>query len=1350
MATSCGEAVYFNTIEQSWQLGWRVEGGVKDEKGKVWKGVKEVYVIMDDASIDMDTEDLLKLNELHEGALLRCVQRRHSEDKIYTFIGPSVILSINPWKFTIPDYTDDKIPLYITGEKGIPPHIWTIGRMSYDNMMETRQNQTVLVSGESGAGKTEAVKSLLKFLGALSAARAGELGGDSASDGADTPVAEEAPQTLQQKIEACNPILETFGNAKTVRNDNSSRFGKFLKVAYDEDGRICGARTINYLLERSRVIGCGPQERVFHSFYQILASKDGQEKYGLDPARAYPSVGSHPKIENVDDAKEYEDTCHAMEVMGFTEAERDATWGLVAGILHLMRVSFDTDPETDATVLAASAVEVLAKCAKCWSVSADDLQRDMLQVTVKAGNERVIRKHSLQKAASVRDALCKEVYASLFQWLIFRINATMAPDEVAEASWIGLLDIFGFEHFQHNSLEQLCINLANEMLQNHYNQHIFTADIEECRSEGIETQHVEFQDNQAVVSMVAHSKDGILAHLDDQCKTRPEDDDAFLERVTQEFSKKPAFFRSALDRDSFRLQHYAAEVRYCVTNFGEKNLDSVQDSLLDVVRNSANDAISGILRSAETAKSNESVTGIFKRQLNELLEMINQTKPSWIRCIKPHPVKRPKLFDPVTSMAQLCSSGVLETVRVRKSGYPVRLPHALFVNRFRILLPKELRQQWKAETLDPVKGCKAILEKLGLGAEKAQIGHTKVFLRTFAHTEMEDVRMNAYAEYATTIRSWSVTALAVQDLFNRKHQGLLKLLRAQQHERSDLEAGEKDARADVDAEETAAFAGDIAALEAGEHRAAFERWHAASAAAVCAEEAEEAVHLRNHCADLRALHDEGERLRFERVADAARAVEVELWEQEGFLRIVLLSEEDVLATVRLTGEKDSLDEEQEEEQRRVVAINERRERRVVDLEAAEDRAAIELLCEEAEALLTELCPARAAVADLLLENERAVVRTAEEAARQRAELLEEQAWAFLELSAEEDAGVRAAAAFGGAFWSEVHRVERQCTEDEETAAREGVEAEEEAAHGAVCDAFEEGWARAAEAQAQRETSEFQAMEHINRLRIEEVYVASLPHLRHERSRVRVRLLQGYMEDCVREETDRRADITEHYAAFWNAIHLAWATAHQKVLLQEVEGECWAHRRGIEGLYAESRAQLETLSLQNECRVAAIDRARELEMVYAKLDSIVDPHPPASGRGRTTSQSPLPFRHGTCSPSEAYTQKHLASSPPPALPPPSYGQSLTPSRAGVGAGASRASHAGTAAKSPVHSSVSRDPHDPFKDGTWLWRAMYPSVSKRWTKVFVKALGMQREHCCYASLSKTLFDAPLCHALTQTES
>ena len=1123
MSLNDGELVYYKSSDESWVLGHK-KGSivVAESKKKEWKvknNSNDVYVIMDPNSVDEDTEDLLKMGELHEGALLRSVRKRHSNDEIYTFIGGSVVLSLNPWKFTIPNYTSDRIPYYASGGRN-PPHIWCIGKTAYEDMMLTKKNQTVLVSGESGAGKTEAVKSLLKFLGALSSIRAGSSDNEEGQQGV----------KLQQQIEACNPILETFGNAKTVRNDNSSRFGKFLKVVYNENGVVCGAHTINYLLERSRVVSTAPKERLFHSFYQLLATKKARTKYNLDEGKCYEVCGDSITIEGVDDEEGFEETNNAFNVIGISEVQRESVWGIVAGILHLQRIEFGKDEATDATEVKSKSTKYLKLAAECWGIDSDSLQQEFLSVKVKAGNETVTRKHSVLKAQSCRDAICKEIYASLFQWLIDKINITMKPTS-EEASFIGLLDIFGFEHFKINSLEQLCINLANEMLQNHYNAHIFTADIAECQAEGIETQHVEYQDNTEIVSLIADTKSGILAHLDDQCKTRPEDDAAFLERVTSQCESKDSIFRrTKLDRDCFRISHYAAEVTYAVEGFGEKNLDSVQDGLLNLLKSSSKPLISEVMESG--TRSLDTVTSIFKKQLRSLLSVIESTTPAWIRCIKPHPVKKPGLFDPITTMAQLASSGVLETVRVRKLGYPVRLSHALFAERFKILLPRGVDPD-----SDPEKLSQEILNNLKLSKEKAQIGKTKVFLRSFAHTFVEDARVAAFDNHSNTIRSFAMTALAMQDAFGKKHRELVALLKKQRVEREEFVASHEQDACSVPTEELEERSeiykiekeGQLVCLSSQFDRIVedlHEEEMQTRQAIIQLREDEEKYRVdMEYDRSLPLLHFD-EQQEFELISD------VQWQEQVSFI-------DDLLVT-------------------HIGLIAQQHQSEVSLLESVECFERDVLLLEQAEENLRE---------QLIFQE---VFRTAE------------------------------AIQIASDSYVEVNASERVCVESEESDFRDGISIEQEGYWEILLVTHDQSYERAKTVQSWREINELISMEETLRTALLRDYDLDVDLLWVDHSHLKVGLFSQYMFDCEIQEASQRTAILQPYWAFWSALQHAWDSTLYVALLLELQSCHLRSRDSLIGLYDESIVVLQTLEAREGSSAAAVARDRELGKVYENL------------------------------------------------------------------------------------------------------------------------------------------------------
>ncbi|KAJ9467069.1 Myosin-5 [Diplonema papillatum] len=1422
-----GEAVFFNTSSDSWMLGRRSRDGVvTGENGQVYKALREVYHIMDEEGIEAETDDLLKLGELHEGVLLRCVRKRHARDEIYTFIGPAVILSINPWKFTIPAYTADQMPSYIRGDKGVPPHIWSIGKTAYENMMTHSQNQTILVSGESGAGKTEAVKSLLKFLGKMSEAHAAmiqssedmiEKGVVKVTDEIDDPPpepprGETRSDILQAKIEACNPILETFGNAKTVRNDNSSRFGKFLEVNYDGEGRICGAHTINYLLERSRVVSAGGHERLFHSFYQLMASTDAKTVYGLEGPSHYKSLGDTIRIEGVDDAKDFKDTSHAMRTMGLSEEQVKSVWAVVAGILHLHRVSFQANEDTDETEVVPATAVYLEKAAEVWCVDADTFKRELLCVTVKAGNELVVRKYSPQKATATRDAICKEVYASLFQWLIDQINDTMRPEPGVSASWIGLLDIFGFEHFQHNSLEQLCINLANEMLQNHYNEHIFTADMMECRAEGIETQHVEFQDNKAVVDLIAHNTKGILAHLDDQCKTRPDDNMAFLDRITRDLSKDPAFFRSKLDRDAFRLKHYAADVRYGVANFGEKNLDSVPDGILKVVRASTDPLIAGL---AKAEPGSDSVTGIFKKQLRDLINVINLTKPSWIRCIKPHPVKRPRLFEPVSSMAQLASSGVLETVRVRQAGYPVRIPHAVFVNRFRILLPNMRR----SGAVDQV-AARSVLEALQLPAEKAQVGKTKVFLRSYVHTELEDARNATYARVATVVSMWGRTRVAMRDAFKRKYRSLLELLREQKKVKQAFEADAVEQLAQVAEEETAALPALFAAV-AEDERLCFQNWcEADRCRAVEPEEAAARDLLLEESRRLRLLYDNWEKMVLDRNYDGSIPL-LYCEEEEEWRSVVLRAEEDRACLMDLLGERTAIANAARAEERRFEESAESFARRMLETGEAEGFGRMACAAGEASARLRELVAQRRAIDQRKAAEETEIVEQAQERELELIRFYEAEAIAAIIIRADES---RAASGSITSAWTVLlqdrHQEERERACSWEAASRhvlageedvdsayakivfdeelqtikhratatklwqsiraeqrdgvsyaEGVQRsrisnEEDAFYDVFVKACEQSRARAFAVQCWRQKNVLETKERHLRADVERECDVSVAVLWERHNDVQTFLYNDFLWGTCTEEARDRQNIARSWDAFHIAAGEAYADNKIDALKEELDRRCWLSRRALELVYRESRAQLEAFVLKHQARAAAVQRSREVSEIRDALDDLdqsllarpADPfsvphaHPddnlgtPNTLAGGPPDHSP-PGSPNVRLPDPAYAQHRAYYSPagsptkvpryhtfaeasPLASPPtrrsrlPAASQPPPPPLPPhLRAPKSSCLASPVALSRSLSPNVGPDPGapDPFTGGTWLWRAMTPSVGKRWTRFFVKLIG-----------------------------
>jgi myosin heavy subunit len=784
MTAFVGEKVFFQCPNRSWISGkledWDDDKHVGScralDGNDVVKRVKadDMHPAAESA-FDEDVDDLLLMTELHDSTLLDCVRRRYMGDVIYTNIG-AIVVALNPFKYTIPAYTDDKMPSYLCEgeviEKSLP-HSWACAHNTYFEMKNEQANQCILVSGESGAGKTEASKIVMKYLGALASKH-----GDESNRAAATLVA--------TKINLASPPLEAFGNAKTVRNDNSSRFGKFMMVKFDDSGFLVGANITKYLLEKSRIVTASPGERIYHAFYLVLRSKAARARFNLKEDKHYRTVSSGSTLANkeFDSEAEYDEVTSSMEQMGIDKTSVESMWKVVAGILHLENIDFVPDDES--CVPSATSMEVIANGTKLWGIDSVRYQQELRETTMYIMGKPVKKNMNVSQAADARGALDKAMYDAVFSWLVEQCNKLLNVE--SDANWIGLLDIFGFEDFKLNSFEQLCINLTNETLQHHYNTFIFCKDVAECRAEGIDMSGIPFPDNTPCLQMIS-AKGGIIGLLDEECQLGSGSDMGFYDKVCGKFADHEFFEVKKTAKSTFIVKHYAGNVSYEVENFREKNLDTLKDAWKEIMRASTDPLIASLLPAPtpDAKGPKTTVGGFFRKQLQELMDVINATNPHWIRCIKPHPAKKPLMFDGVSVLKQLSSSGVLGTVKIRKAGYAVRIPKPQFVDTYKIVAVAK----GKPATAE------AILALMGFGKAEGQIGTKRVFLRSQPYLKLEIARKEALSGSAKVVQAHAHSALAynrTQANVQTKHRELFDKLRARVKALVALQVKERGAR----------------------------------------------------------------------------------------------------------------------------------------------------------------------------------------------------------------------------------------------------------------------------------------------------------------------------------------------------------------------------------------------------------------------------------------------------------------------------------------------------------------------------------------------------------------------------
>ncbi|KAL5702009.1 hypothetical protein ACHQM5_027281 [Ranunculus cassubicifolius] len=679
-------------------------------------------------------DDMTKLSYLHEPGVLQNLSTRYELNEIYTYTG-NILIAINPFQRLSHLYDLHMMEQY----KGAPfgelsPHVFAVADVAYRAMINEGKSNSILVSGESGAGKTETTKMLMRYLA--------YMGGRAATEG----------RTVEQQVLESNPVLEAFGNAKTVRNNNSSRFGKFVEIQFDKHGRISGAAIRTYLLERSRVCQVSDPERNYHCFYLLCAAPPEEvEKYKLGNPKSfhYLNQSNCYELVGISDARDYLNTRRAMDIVGISEKQQEAIFRVVAAILHLGNIEFAKGKEIDSSVpkdeKSKFHLQMTADLLMCDSVALEDALCKRVMITP----EEVIKRSLDPLAATVsRDGLAKTIYSRLFDWLVDTINTSIGQDPNSKYL-IGVLDIYGFESFKTNSFEQFCINYTNEKLQQHFNQHVFKMEQEEYTKEQIDWSYIEFVDNQDVLDLIEKKPGGIIALLDEACMFPKSTHETFCQKLYQTFKVHKRFVKPKLSRTDFSIAHYAGEVLYQADQFLDKNKDYVVPEHQDLLSASKCSFVAGLFPqlAEEATKSSKfsSIGARFKVQLQQLMETLNSTEPHYIRCVKPNNLLKPAIFENVNIMHQLRCGGVLEAIRISCAGYPTRRAFDEFILRFGLLAPEVLEGNY-----DEKVACKKILEKKGL--KGFQIGKTKIFLRAGQMAELDARRTEVLSGAAKCIQ----------------------------------------------------------------------------------------------------------------------------------------------------------------------------------------------------------------------------------------------------------------------------------------------------------------------------------------------------------------------------------------------------------------------------------------------------------------------------------------------------------------------------------------------------------------------------------------------------------------------
>lgn len=696
---------------------------------------------------DKGIEDMIKMNTLDEESILKNLKIRYLNNLIYTNTG-SILVSLNPYK-RLPIYAQEVVREYIgtsSASMGPAPHIFATAEACYHDMRDRHRNQSVIISGESGAGKTEATKLILQFLAARTTKHS----------------------AVEQKILESSPILEAFGNAKTVRNDNSSRFGKFIEIHFEGSGQICGAKISNYLLERSRLVWQAQSERNYHIFYQFLAGADKEEKerYQLLDIEQYNYLNQSgcTSVPTINDEEDYNRVRQALLAMDMSADVQDHLFTILSGIMRLGNVQFE-----GAEVSKVSNPQELEIVGQLLKISPEGLGRALTTRTLVVSGQKIQVNFKAAQAADARDALAKAIYSKLFDWIVVTINKVIYKPKPVK-SFIGVLDIFGFENFNVNSFEQFCINYANEKLQQYFNETIFKIEQTEYSTEAIKWDNIDFNDNQDTIDLIEKTRPpGIISLLDEECRFPKATDTTFLEKIDNGYKTHKKFYRPKKSRTAFVIKHYAGEVAYETANFLEKNRDTLAEDLVALLNDSKLPLVKALfpLSEVDTQSSGRqakspTVGTNFKAQLAELMATLGATAPHYVRCIKPNTMKAPAMFDDDMVLAQLRYAGMMETIRIRRLGYPVRYPVKEFMYRYRMLLPlgyaNDPKNKDKSGQLDLFAVAKNILSKVPSPSEDGslqwQLGKTKVFMKEAQSAAVENTRNKAIWAKVVTIQSW--------------------------------------------------------------------------------------------------------------------------------------------------------------------------------------------------------------------------------------------------------------------------------------------------------------------------------------------------------------------------------------------------------------------------------------------------------------------------------------------------------------------------------------------------------------------------------------------------------------------
>uniref|UniRef100_A0A673WNC8 Myosin, heavy chain 10, non-muscle n=1 Tax=Salmo trutta TaxID=8032 RepID=A0A673WNC8_SALTR len=712
-------------------------------------------------------EDMAELTCLNEASVLHNLKDRYYSGLIYTYSGLFCVV-INPYKY-LPIYSENIIEMY-RGKKRheMPPHIYAISESAYRCMLQDREDQSILCTGESGAGKTENTKKVIQYLAHVASSHKGKKDHN-------IPVSPESPKPvklqaennnvgeLERQLLQANPILESFGNAKTVKNDNSSRFGKFIRINFDVTGYIVGANIETYLLEKSRAVRQAKDERTFHIFYQLLcgAGEHLRSDLLLEGFNSYRFLSNgNITVPGQQDKDNFQETMEAMHIMSFSHDEILAMLKVVSSVLQFGNIVFKKERNSDQASMPENTAA--QKLCHLLGLNVMEFTRAILSPRIKVGRDYVQKAQTKEQADFAVEALAKATYERLFRWLVHRINKALDRTKRQGASFIGILDIAGFEIFQLNSFEQLCINYTNEKLQQLFNHTMFVLEQEEYQREGIEWSFIDFGlDLQPCIDLIERPANppGVLALLDEECWFPKATDKTFIDKLVQEQGTHSKFQkpRQLKDKADFCIIHYAGKVDYKADEWLMKNMDPLNDNVATLLNQSTDKFVAELWKDVDRIVGLDQVAGmaettfgatyktkkgmfrtvgqLYKESLTKLMATLRNTNPNFVRCIIPNHEKKAGKLEPHLVLDQLRCNGVLEGIRICRQGFPNRIVFQEFRQRYEILTPNAIPKGF----MDGKQACERMIRALELDSNLFRIGQSKIFFRTgvLAHLEEE-------------------------------------------------------------------------------------------------------------------------------------------------------------------------------------------------------------------------------------------------------------------------------------------------------------------------------------------------------------------------------------------------------------------------------------------------------------------------------------------------------------------------------------------------------------------------------------------------------------------------------------